>query len=1416
MCFNQNSPSSPHDFDVDMGDADFIASLGEDMLTQTMGDELVLDTLHLFSANVKISGHRVKCLFDEILRRDSDSQPLIVAVQDLSRKQAFTRLPGYNFWAADLGLITEDDYELSTREASQVKSIELARHAICAASISLDKVSDAMQDFSDAPPEIEEALFDIVQSLSSSRDALVVTHDTFAEARGTLSVAIQRVEDAQEVISKAQDAVPQIQGILFAALDELLGPLRVLSGVQRSFSCEEDAAARPQEERIRGVGFYVHSSLRTDQWRVRSYPGDNEDIFATLELTTLSGLLAIHNAYNHNNRLDVPALLQHLASYESSKCDMVLLGDFNYHHGSWSIKVNGVVTQRITPESKAFAAGVKGLGLALQTTPGEITFSRSQDTDQQRSTIDLTFASRKLAPSVLSCKALQIPGYKSDHRVIETVIRRRVNTHVRIIPQWQEADHEVFQRSLEPLLPSLDALLDTDDQRDKYMTDIMYGLMEAIHDNVPMFTEDKSATTKGAYELAGIAKNIGKPNQISQTPTLRLGDEVAETDSEKIEMIKKEKFPDNDKPYSKSIPTEPRPRPADSRPELCMSQDLDDEHLRLIISKLQRHKAPGPDLIPNEAIQLGGDVLRSRLLRLFRSCLLHSHYPSPFKDSILVMVRKTGRPLADPKSWRPIALLSSFGKILDRIFGDKMLEVLRAHPELLSSHQFGGRSTTEALQYLLTIIYNTWTFHPGDVVTIFGLDMSSAFDSVLRDRLLQNLVDKGFPPWYVTIVRSMLSDRTATMRMPGIVSPSFRSNSGIPQGSPSSSLLFSIFSNPLLEETCTGLQKVEVNGQSHWVYLYAFAFVDDIYLVAVSKSYEINCKGIEKLHSSVQAVAAGLKVVFGPHKYNLMHIIGPQRDQPDTDFRPQIPGFDGSPEPELRILGVKVDQRLSWQCHIDDIVKKVRKRLGYLSIISKRTTGPTLQTMRLYYLTMIRPVITYACGAWFLRQRGGDKGDCSVKYGLNDDQIKQLVSLNKECLTKLSGAVLDTASEMMEKDLFVENIVTVLHSQASQQRVKSLFSYDIRWRFIARDLWKKSRAPAKKKSRKATENKALAQALEDVATGKMPSDKETGLAPTKKTSRKAPRGKKTPYQILDAEARKIYEAAKRGHDDRARASPNPNEVDKAKERWADYKKRSGIIKAWVKNMDTKECEARWKAYVQQRKDKVVSGGRNPKDLRLPVALTEDWGRKNLEYYSGLTRAQSTMLFACRTERIGLRKYLHDCRIPGFEFPTCPCGRSRETVFHLLVECPRLREARIGLFQQVGHNDFTTLLTKDAKVAAEWAISYFDLAMFDSVRKRSSRFPVFPHLISPRPEGFLHTLSASLAARRQTRTSRTSRTAASNNPRRRSAPRASPATTSTSPQTPQATAPSPPPRRNPTRSARTTISYELEPLASNDI
>jgi hypothetical protein len=69
-----------------------------------------------------------------------------------------------------------------------------------------------------------------------------------------------------------------------------------------------------------------------------------------------------------------------------------------------------------------------------------------------------------------------------------------------------------------------------------------------------------------------------------------------------------------------------------------------------------------------------------------------------------------------------------------------------------------------------------------------------------------------------------------------------------------------------------------------------------------------------------------------------------------------------------------------------------------------------------------------------------------------------------------------------------------------------------------------------------------------------------------------------------------------------------------------------------------------------------------------------------------------------------------------------------------------------LVKEVQHTDYATLMTRDCKIAAEWAISYFDIEQFDSARKKpkSSRFPVDPRLISEHERQESLQVSGSLA------------------------------------------------------------------------
>ena len=58
----------------------------------------------------------------------------------------------------------------------------------------------------------------------------------------------------------------------------------------------------------------------------------------------------------------------------------------------------------------------------------------------------------------------------------------------------------------------------------------------------------------------------------------------------------------------------------------------------------------------------------------------------------------------------------------------------------------------------------------------------------------------------------------------------------------------------------------------------------------------------------------------------------------------------------------------------------------------------------------------------------------------------------------------------------------------------------------------------------------------------------------------------------------------------------------------------------------------------------------------------------LKIHKGLRKAASALIVQMRTEKIGLKKFLHSRKVPGFDSPECPCRRGMQSAKHLLVEC----------------------------------------------------------------------------------------------------------------------------------------------------
>ncbi|KAF5637881.1 hypothetical protein F52700_4584 [Fusarium sp. NRRL 52700] len=190
-----------------------------------------------------------------------------------------------------------------------------------------------------------------------------------------------------------------------------------------------------------------------------------------------------------------------------------------------------------------------------------------------------------------------------------------------------------------------------------------------------------------------------------------------------------------------------------------------------------------------------------------------------------------------------------------------------------------------------------------------------------------------------------------------------------------------------------------------------------------------------------------------------------------------------------------------------------------------------------------------------------------------------------------------------------------------------------------------------------------------------------------------------PYHALDIPARSLLERANESCRDRKASNVSLNIVRKAMTKIA--KEDTEAISRWM-----------WSRHLEDRYRE------NPRHRNAAEMDKAGWGPHNLKRYRGLSRAQSTMLIQCRTEFIGLKSHLY--AIKASDTPLCDCGQGPQTVFHVFIQCERLAMARLDLYTALGHKDFYRMLSEKPEIAADWAITYFDIPQFEEARL-DSRF-----------------------------------------------------------------------------------------------
>jgi hypothetical protein len=205
--------------------------------------------------------------------------------------------------------------------------------------------------------------------------------------------------------------------------------------------------------------------------------------------------------------------------------------------------------------------------------------------------------------------------------------------------------------------------------------------------------------------------------------------------------------------------------------------------------KLGTAKAAGADGIPAEFITKAytndsGYVLLDVITDMCNMVLRLGYMPDSWKHKALSPLHKSG-PRDDPGNYRPIAVATTLYRIFTAIFAIRLTEYMQHEcpPARLLDSQFAFRKqlSTQHAHMVLSTCCDT-ALARRQPLALVKLDISKAYDTVDREVLWHTLIEDGFPPSFVQLMREVYRDTPYVVRVNGELSDPFLTDKGVLQG----------------------------------------------------------------------------------------------------------------------------------------------------------------------------------------------------------------------------------------------------------------------------------------------------------------------------------------------------------------------------------------------------------------------------------------------------------------------------------------------------------------------------------------------------------------------------------------------------------------------------------------------------------
>ena len=412
------------------------------------------------------------------------------------------------------------------------------------------------------------------------------------------------------------------------------------------------------------------------------------------------------------------------------------------------------------------------------------------------------------------------------------------------------------------------------------------------------------------------------------------------------------------------------------------------------IQKLDQNKSTTYKGIPAKALKLALDESNEFLVKVWNEeILVSSLFPNALKLADVTPAFKKDDKL-QAKNYRPVSVLPSVSKLFERVMQKQISSFIDPFLSPFLSGYRKGFSTQTSLMSLL----EKWKMcldNRGYSAAIL-MDLSKAFDTINHELLIAKLFAYGFSKTSLKLIHSYLSDRKQRIKVNNSFSEWCELLLGVPQGSVLGPLLFNIYLNDLFFL----LKDIDVCN-----------FADDTTPYFCHE--ELNVV-LEKLEIHSDFCIKWFENNFMKLNTDKCHLLVSGHKHEKCWAR--VGDDQIWEENKVKLLGVTIDNQLSFENHINNICTKANRKL---SVLSRMGSILDFEKKRLMFKAFIESQFKYCPLSWFFHSR---KSNTKIN------------KIHERSLRLVYNDYVSTFEQLLEKD----NSFTI-HDQAIQRMCIEIF-----------------------------------------------------------------------------------------------------------------------------------------------------------------------------------------------------------------------------------------------------------------------------------------------------------------------------------------------------------------------------------------